>query len=81
LARLWKTLTAGPMDIHQSSASVLHILEHAATVTLGLALVILGLAMTFTIVFTLPGIVALTLGSSLIVAGLFAHVMANARRR
>jgi hypothetical protein len=68
------------MDIQHSSAGVLHILEHAATITLGVALVILGLGMTFTIVFVLPGIVALAIGSSLVIGGIFAHAMARSRR-
>jgi hypothetical protein len=69
------------MDIQHSSAGVLHILEHAATITLGVALIILGLGMTFSIVFVLPGIVALGIGCCLVVGGMFEHAMARSRRR
>lgn len=61
-------------------AGTLHLLEHALTVTLGVALVIAGLALTFSIVFVLPGIIVLGLGVSLVVGGIFAHAMARSKR-
>jgi hypothetical protein len=69
------------MDIQHSPASALHVLEHAATVTLGFALIIFGLGMTFSIVFVLPGIVTLAIGFSLVVGGLFAHALRGTRPR
>jgi hypothetical protein len=58
-------------------AGTLHLLEHALAVTLGLALVILGLALTFSVVLTLPGIAILGLGVCLVVGGLFTHAFAR----
>jgi hypothetical protein len=58
-------------------ASTLHVVEHALAVTLGFALVIVGLALTFSIVFVLPGIIVFCLGVALVVAGVFAHAFAR----
>ena len=58
-------------------AATLHLLEHALAVTLGFALVILGLALTFSVVLTLPGLIVLGLGVCLVVAGLFSHAFAR----
>ncbi len=60
-------------------AGTLHLLEHALAVTLGFVLVILGLALTFSIVFVVPGIIVLSLGASIVVGGLFAHAFARRR--
>jgi hypothetical protein len=60
-------------------AGTLHLLEHALTVTLGVALVIVGLALTFSIVFVVPGIIVLVVGVSIVVGGLFAHAFARRR--
>jgi uncharacterized membrane protein len=54
-------------------ARTLHLVEHALAVTLGLALVVVGLAMTFSIVFVVPGIILLALGVAIMVAGVFTH--------
>jgi hypothetical protein len=56
-------------------ASVAHVFEHVLAVAFGFALVIVGLAMTFSIVFVIPGIVLLAIGASIVAAGLFAHAM------
>ena len=58
-------------------ARTLHLVEHALAVTLGLALVIVGLALTFSIVFVVPGIIVLSLGVATVVGGLFAHAFAR----
>jgi uncharacterized membrane protein HdeD (DUF308 family) len=50
-----------------------HVLEHAATIILGIVLAILGLSLIFTVVFVLPGILTLLAGICLIVSGIFAH--------
>jgi hypothetical protein len=55
-----------------------HLLEHTATVMVGFVLVVLGLGLTFSIVFLIPGIIVLFLGICLVVGGIFAH---PARRR
>ncbi len=60
-------------------ASTLHLVEHALAVTLGVALVIVGLAMTFSIVFVVPGIIVLGLGAAIVVAGVCVHAFARRR--
>lgn len=60
-------------------AGALHLLEHALTVALGVALVILGLALTFSIVFVVPGIFVLSVGVAIVVGGLFAHALARSK--
>jgi hypothetical protein len=57
----------------------LHLLEHALAMILGVALVVLGLALTFSIVFVVPGIIVLALGVAVVVGGLFAHAFARRR--
>jgi hypothetical protein len=61
-------------------AHTLHLVEHALAVTLGLALVIVGLALTFSIVFAVPGIIVLSLGAATMAGGFFAHAFARRRR-
>ena len=58
-------------------AGTLHLVEHALAVTLGLALVLVGLALTSTIVFVVPGIILLSLGVATVVGGVFAHAFAR----
>jgi len=58
-------------------ASTLHLVEHALAVTVGFALVIVGLALTFSIVFVVPGIIVLGLGVAIVVAGMFVHAFAR----
>lgn len=53
--------------------AVVHVLEHAATVTVGVVLVVLGLGLTFSVVFLLPGIIVLLVGICAVVGGIFAH--------
>jgi hypothetical protein len=66
-----------PLKIRSLWARTLHLVEHALAVTLGLALVIVGFAMTFSIVFVVPGIIVLSLGVAIVVGGLFAHAFAR----
>jgi hypothetical protein len=58
-------------------ARTLHLVEHALAVTLGFVLVIVGLALTFTIVFVVPGIIVVCVGVAIVVGGLFAHAFAR----
>jgi hypothetical protein len=58
-------------------ARTLHLVEHALAVTVGLALVIVGLGLTFSIVFAVPGIIVLALGVVTVVGGVFAHAFAR----
>ena len=63
--------------IRRLLASALHLVEHALAVTLGLALVIVGLALTFSVVFVVPGIIVLSLGVATVVGGVFAHAFSG----
>jgi hypothetical protein len=65
------------LKIRSLWAGALHLVEHALAVTLGLALVIVGLALTFSVVFVVPGIVVLALGVAAVVGGVFAHAFAR----
>ena len=67
------------LTIRSLFARTLHLAEHALAVTLGLALVIAGLAMTFSIVFVVPGIIVLSLGAAIVAAGFFSHAFARRR--
>ena len=66
--------------MHDILKRVEHVLEHAATVMLGIVLVVLGLAMTFSVVFAVPGIFVLLIGAALVVGGFFTHPTRRARR-
>jgi len=58
-------------------ASTLHLVEHALALTLGMALVIVGLALTFSIVFAVPGVIVLSIGAAIVAGGFFAHAFAR----
>jgi hypothetical protein len=60
-------------------ARTLHLVEHALAVTIGLALVVVGLALTFSVVFVVPGIIVLSLGVATVAAGVFAHAFTRQR--
>jgi hypothetical protein len=64
------------MTLRQFVHGCLHVLEHAATVFVGFVLAVLGLGLTFTGVFTIPGIVLLCIGVGVLVAGIWAHKLA-----
>jgi uncharacterized membrane protein HdeD (DUF308 family) len=55
----------------------MHVLAHAATTVVGFVLVVVGLGMTISVVFVTSGILALVIGVSLIVGGIFAHQVAG----
>ena len=63
-------------SIRSFAARTLHLLEHALAVTLGLTLVVVGLALTSSVVFAVPGIIVGCLGVAVLVGGLFAHAFA-----
>ena len=58
-------------------ARTVHLAEHALAVTFGLVLVIVGLGLTFSIVFVVPGIIVLSLGVATVAGGVFAHAFAR----
>ena len=64
---------SGVTTVHDVVKGVEHLLEHAAAIAFGLVLVVLGLAMTFSLVFAIPGIVVLMLGIGIVIGGIFAH--------
>jgi hypothetical protein len=65
------------LRIRSLLARTLHLVEPALAVTLGLALVIVGLDLTFSIVSVVPGIIVLSLGVAIVVGGVFAHAFAR----
>jgi uncharacterized membrane protein HdeD (DUF308 family) len=68
------------MPIRNAVKAVERLLEHAAAIAAGLVLVVFGLAMTFSIVFAIPGILVLVIGIAVVVGGIFAHPARRARR-
>lgn len=54
-----------------------HVLQHAAVAIAGIVLIVVGLAMTFSIVFMLPGMFVLALGVCIVVGAIFAHATAG----
>jgi hypothetical protein len=58
-------------------AGTLHLVEHALAVTLGFALVVVGFALSSSIVFVVPGIIVLCLGIAIVAAGVFDHAFAR----
>lgn len=68
------------MPIQNAVRTVEHLLEHAAAIAGGLVLVVLGLAMTFSLVFAIPGIILMVIGVAIVVGGFFAHPARRARR-
>jgi hypothetical protein len=66
------------MDMVRSRfGQIVHIFQHAAVVIVGLVLIVLGLALTFSIVFSLPGMIVLALGVAIVAGGIFAHSVAG----
>jgi hypothetical protein len=65
------------LKIRSLIARTVHLVEHALAVALGLALVIVGLALTSSIVFVVPGIIVLSIGVATVVGGFFAHAFAR----
>ena len=54
-------------------AATLHVLQHTVAVILGFVLIIAGLAMTFSIVFMVPGMFVPGIGVAIVVGGIWAH--------
>jgi len=54
-----------------------HFLEHVVVIVLGVALIVVGLGLSVTIVFIPAGLAAMLLGVALVVGGLFAHATAG----
>ena len=57
--------------------TTVHVLQHTAVVIGGLVLIVLGLAMTFSLIFVVPGLFVLALGVCVVVGAIFAHAVAG----
>ena len=57
--------------------SVVHVLQHTAVVLGGIVLVVLGTAMTFSLVFVVPGLFVLAIGVAVVVGAVYAHATAG----
>ena len=54
-----------------------HVFQHILAVMAGLVLIIVGLALTFSIVMVVPGIILLAVGVAVVMGGIFAHAVAG----
>jgi hypothetical protein len=55
----------------------IHVLQHAGAVIVGIALIVLGMAMTFSLIFVVPGLFVLAIGVAVLVGAVFAHATAG----
>jgi hypothetical protein len=58
-------------------AATVHVLQHAALVIVGFVLIVVGLAMTFSIVFMVPGLFVLAIGAAIFVGAIWTHATAG----
>ena len=65
--------------VHDALVGVGRFFEHAAAVVIGLAMMVVGLAMGVTMVMLPVGLVIGLLGVAILVGGLFARIDGNAR--
>ena len=56
---------------------VVHVLQHTGVVLGGIVLIVLGMAMTFSLVFVVPGLFVLAIGVAVVVGAVFAHATAG----
>jgi hypothetical protein len=54
-----------------------HLLQHTAVVIGGIVLIVIGMAMTFSLIMVVPGIFVLALGVAVLIGGMFAHATAG----
>lgn len=54
-----------------------HLLQHTAVVIAGIILIVLGMAMTFSLVFVVPGLFVLAIGVAVLIGAIFAHSTAG----
>lgn len=62
---------------HKVWGTAVHVLQHTAVVIGGIVLIVLGLAMTFSLIFVVPGIFVLAIGVAVVVGAIFAHSVAG----
>ncbi|HEV3216822.1 MAG TPA: hypothetical protein VGZ27_13910 [Vicinamibacterales bacterium] len=65
------------MSIGEWLRGGVHLLEHAAAGFVGFALAVFGMALIFTAVFSVFGIVLLCVGVAVIVGAIWAHQLAG----
>ncbi len=56
---------------------VVHVLQHTGVVLAGIVLIVLGMAMTFSLIFVVPGLFILAIGVAVVVGAVFAHATAG----
>ena len=54
-----------------------HLLQHTGMVIGGIILIVLGMAMTFSLIFVVPGLFVLAIGVAVLVGAIFAHATAG----
>ena len=54
-----------------------HVLQHTAVAVAGVVLIVLGLAMTFSLIFVVPGLFVLAVGVAVVVGAMFSHAVAG----
>ena len=54
-----------------------HVLQHTGVVIGGIVLIVLGMAMTFSLIFAVPGLFVLAIGVAVLVGAIFAHATAG----
>jgi hypothetical protein len=54
-----------------------HMLQHTGMVICGIVLIVLGMAMTFSLIFVVPGLFVLAIGVAVVVGAIFAHETAG----
>lgn len=54
-----------------------HVLQHTGMVIVGIILIVLGMAMTFSLIFVVPGLFVLAIGVAVLIGAIFAHSTAG----
>ena len=57
--------------------SSVHLLQHIGVVIGGIVLIVLGMAMTFSLIFVVPGLFVLAIGVAVLIGAIFAHSTAG----
>jgi hypothetical protein len=57
--------------------TTVHLLQHTAVAIGGIILIVFGLAMTFSLVFVVPGLFVLAVGVAVVVGAIFSHSVAG----
>lgn len=57
--------------------ATVHLLQHTAVVIGRVILIVVGMALTFSLIMAVPGIILLAVGVAVVVSGMFAHATAG----